>query len=533
MTASIASASTSVVHDASTPTSLSATRKIRAKRIASRGHLSRDAKALKTRIRRLWQDPRQPELNRSRHDSKIATSILQPPEPPLTNLGKPTLRSPTSIATLGEPALSTIALGAGPASNATSHLTQGRKEPLLSESTGILISKLLNLSNTFTGAIKTLCEQQNEKVLRFDDDMILELLTRWEQEAGNEDEHGPDNSSSTSLVTLGTTNALERYQITVGRVWEETEVIVAGIRKIRDLVEFGRVQNYADFDPDDSEEEVIKKDEVIRQTLYSTLLFHANGLITVLGEFLECVSGIQRLVGTLKTQRTSMDYERETRHGTNALSRDYSIADEHISMAEFIADEPRPIKVLDHNLARKLKRKTKFKKIAEKVRRSVTDFAKRSTTSLLTIFPPLGDGTNEGFLDLYSDGEYDSDYVAGTEITESIYDDEDTYSRTLSPPASPGVMLDKYRQRHRRLSSNNSSGPLEQYWPGSIKLGTSDDNQSPVKVASDMILGPHDMAIPDSLAQAFLLLFRALQDPFLHIHQDRKRKSSQPNATTV
>lgn len=609
MTASIASASTSVVHDASTPTSLSATRKIRAKRIASRGHLSRDAKALKTRIRRLWQDPRQPELNRSRHDSKneyvlleesltgilqivppiiqnartlsvdspiasssetlmsalhnatspflpqssstehsprpslsytshapsksskssgstpttplhtrarttssnststigatryqIATSILQPPEPPLTNLGKPTLRSPTSIATLGEPALSTIALGAGPASNATSHLTQGRKEPLLSESTGILISKLLNLSNTFTGAIKTLCEQQNEKVLRFDDDMILELLTRWEQEAGNEDEHGPDNSSSTSLVTLGTTNALERYQITVGRVWEETEVIVAGIRKIRDLVEFGRVQNYADFDPDDSEEEVIKKDEVIRQTLYSTLLFHANGLITVLGEFLECVSGIQRLVGTLKTQRTSMDYERETRHGTNALSRDYSIADEHISMAEFIADEPRPIKVLDHNLARKLKRKTKFKKIAEKVRRSVTDFAKRSTTSLLTIFPPLGDGTNEGFLDLYSDGEYDSDYVAGTEITESIYDDEDTYSRTLSPPASPGVMLDKYRQRHRRLSSNNSSGPLEQYWPGSIKLGTSDDNQSPDKVASDMILGPHDMAMSRSMS---------------------------------
>ncbi|KAI9239689.1 MAG: hypothetical protein BYD32DRAFT_410650 [Podila humilis] len=73
MTASIASASTSVVHDASTPTSLSATRKIRAKRIASRGHLSRDAKALKTRIRRLWQDPRQPELNRSRHDSKTIT----------------------------------------------------------------------------------------------------------------------------------------------------------------------------------------------------------------------------------------------------------------------------------------------------------------------------------------------------------------------------------------------------------------------------------------------------------------------------
>jgi len=96
--------------------------------------------------------------------------------------------------------------------------------------------------------------------------MILELLTRWEQEAGKEEEeHCPDNSSSMSLVTLGTTNALERYQITVGRVWEETEVILASIRKIRDLIEFGRVQNYADFDPDDSEEEVIKKDEVIRQ----------------------------------------------------------------------------------------------------------------------------------------------------------------------------------------------------------------------------------------------------------------------------
>lgn len=234
--------------------------------------------------------------------------------------------------------------------------------------------------------------------------------------------------------------------------------------------------------------------------MYSTLLFHANGLITVLGEFLECVSGIQRLVGTLKTQRTSIDYERETGHGTNALSRDYSIADEQISMAEFIADEPRPIKVLDHNLARKLKRKTKFKTIADKVRRSFTDFAKRSTTSLLTIFPPLGDGTNDGFLDLYSDGEYDSDYVAGTDITESIYDDEDTYSRTLSPPASPGVMLDKHRQRHRRLSSKDSSGPPEQYWPGSIKLGTSDGNQSPVKVASGMILGPHDMAMSRSMS---------------------------------
>ncbi|KAG0018611.1 hypothetical protein BGZ81_010161 [Podila clonocystis] len=388
--------------------------------MASRSRLSRDAKAIKTRIRRLWQDPRQPELNQSRHDSK----------PPLTDLGQPTLRSPTSIVTLGEPALSTIALGTSPANNAESHLIED-KGPLLSESSEILISKLLSLSNTFTGAIRSLCEQQNEKVLRFDDDMILELLTRWEQEAGKENEHGPDNSSSTSLVTLGTTNALERYQITVGRVWEETEVILASIRKIRDLVEFGRVQNYSDFDPDDSEEEVVRKDEVITQ----------------------------------------------------------------ISMAEFIADEPRPIKILDRNLARKLKRKTKFKTIADKVRRSFTDFAKRSTSSLLTIFPPLGDGTNDGFMDMFSDGEYDSENVAGTDMTDSIYDDDDTYSRTLSLPASPGVISEKYQQRHRRLSSKDSSGPPEQYWPGSIKLGTPDDNRSPVKMVSGTILGPHDMTM--------------------------------------
>ncbi|KAG0084493.1 hypothetical protein BGZ92_009833, partial [Podila epicladia] len=527
------STSTASVSSSSTSPTILSTQKIRARRMASRGRLSRDAKAIKIRIRRLWQDPRQPELSQSRHGSKneyvlleesltgilqivpliiqnakapsdnliapnlenstaaphyvtphssplehsprlslsyashapsksskssgsnpttplrtrarttssnssstigatrylIATSILQPPEPPLTDLGQPTLRSPTSIATLGEPALSTIALGTSPANNVASHLIEN-KGPLLSESSEILISKLLSLSNTFTGAIRTLCEQQNEKVLRFDDDMILELLTRWEQEAGKEDEHGPDNSSSTSLVTLGTTNALERYQITVSRVWEETEVILASIRKIRDLVEFGRVQNYSDFDPDDSEEEVIKKDEVVRQ----------------------------------------------------------------ISMAEFIADEPRPIKILDRNLARKLKRKTKFKTIADKVRRSFTDFAKRSTTSLLTIFPPLGDGTNDGFLDMFSDGDYDSEYVAGTDMTESIYDDDDTYSRTISPPASPGGISDRYRQRHRRLSSKDSSGPPEQYWPGSIKLGSSDDNQSPVKMASGMILGPHSMA---------------------------------------
>jgi hypothetical protein len=140
----------------------------------------------------------------------------------------------------------------------------------MAESNKILISKLLSLSNAFTGSIRALCEQQNEKVLRFDDDMILELLTRWEQEAGKEEEEGSepeldDSSSTTSLVTLGATNALERYQIIVGRVWEETDVILSSIRKIRDLVEFGRIQHYSDFDDDDSEEDAIEKDEIIKK----------------------------------------------------------------------------------------------------------------------------------------------------------------------------------------------------------------------------------------------------------------------------
>lgn len=107
-------------------------------------------------------------------------------------------------------------------------------------------------------------------MLRFDDDMILELLTRWEQEAGREEEEDyvsepDDNLSTTSLVTLGATNALERYQIIVGRVWEEADVILSCIRKIRDLVEFGRIQHYSDFDDDDSEEDAIEKDEVIKK----------------------------------------------------------------------------------------------------------------------------------------------------------------------------------------------------------------------------------------------------------------------------
>jgi hypothetical protein len=143
----------------------------------------------------------------------------------------------------------------------------------MAESNEILISKLLSLSNTFTGSIRTLCEQQNEKVLRFDDDMILGLLTRWEQEAGKDEEEedegeslsDPDNSSTTSIGTLGTTNALEQYQIIVGRVWEETNVILSCIRKIRDLVEFGRIQHYSDFDDDDSEEDAIEREEVIKK----------------------------------------------------------------------------------------------------------------------------------------------------------------------------------------------------------------------------------------------------------------------------
>ncbi|KAF9354030.1 hypothetical protein BGX26_008204 [Mortierella sp. AD094] len=130
---------------------------------------------------------------------------------------------------------------------------------------------------------------------------------------------------------------------------------------------------------------------------------------------------------------------------------------------------------------RKLKRKTPFKSIADKVRRSFTDFAKRSTNQLLTIFPPLGDGTNEGFnWDSYSDNEYDSEEWAPTDMDSSVFGDEDAYTLTLSPPDSPGVMSDRPRHHlHRRLSSKDSSGQPEQYWPGSTKLGLSDDSQSP------------------------------------------------------
>ncbi|KAG0372297.1 hypothetical protein BGX24_000440, partial [Mortierella sp. AD032] len=425
---------------------------------------------------------------------QIATSMLQPPEPPLTDIAQPNLRSPTSGASLGEPSLSTIAAAAASSPSPSSTVATETRPTTsrMAESNEILISKLLSLSTTFTGSIRALCEQQNEKVLRFDDDMILELLTRWEQEAGKdeeeeEEEEGSvsdhDNSSTTSLVTLGATNALERYQIIVGRVWEETDVILSCIRKIRDLVEFGRVQHYSDFDDDDSEEDAIEKDEVIKKSLYSRLLFHANGLVTVLGEFLECVSGIQRLVSTIKTQGKSQEGTRDELflNGTLGINGHEEDDQQSSSAVDFIEEEPRPVKHLDPALMRKLKRKTRFKTITEKVRRSFSDFAKRSTNSLLSVFPPLGDGTNEGFnWDSYSDGEYFSEeWVGGTEFGSSLRGEEDSFVRTLSPPESPGIKSENLFVRHRRLSSKDSVGMPEQYWPGSTRLGFSDDGISP------------------------------------------------------
>ncbi|KAG0213942.1 hypothetical protein BGX28_003120 [Mortierella sp. GBA30] len=411
---------------------------------------------------------------------QIATSILQPPEPPLTDIAHPPVLSPTGIASLGEPALSTIT------ASASSFHIQSSLPPRLAESNQVLISKLLSLSNTFTGAIRTLCEQQNEKVLRFDDDMILELLTRWEQEAGKENlDTQPTNSSTTSLVTLGTTNALERYQITVARVWEETEAIILNIRKIRDLVEYGRVQHYSDFDDDDSEEDVIERDKEAKQTLYKTLLDHANSLVTVLGEFLECVSGIQRLVGTIKTQRRNKDDGRGYESHEDVSQSEQGLEGQ-LSIIDFLADEPRPVRHLDPAMMRKLKRKTPFKSIADKVRRSLAEFAKRSTTSLLTIFPPLGDGTNEGFhWDSYSDGGYDTDeWLAAAEMGSILFAEEGYILQSPSPSESPGLRSDKNGRRHRRLSSRDSSGLPEQYWPGSTRLGVSDDNLSPTNPSS-------------------------------------------------
>ncbi|KAG0006447.1 hypothetical protein BGZ65_007914 [Modicella reniformis] len=583
----------------------SESRKLAINRAASRSHLTRDAKTLRTRIRRLWQDPRQTEQTRARHGPKnqymlleesligilqivppiienakessaaldlphsarlpvesalhrpvvsypisvntaefsansttalpsspptenaaspvspvsksngstpatpahsrarttsstsastisatryqIATSILQPMEPCLTDIAQPAIRSPTNFSLLGEPALSTIIATAATPSG-TGLLNMTSLDQRLGESNEILISKLLSLSNTFTGAIRSLCEQQNEKVLRFDDDMILELLTRWEQEEPEEQDAEPDNTSTASLVTLGATNALERYQITVGRVWEETEVILSSVRKIRDIVEYGRVQHSSDFDDgEDSEEDAVERDEEVKRNLYSTLLFHANGLITVLGEFLECVSGILRLVASIKTQRKSMENEQQNDGPATELNNQVVQPP-----AEFLANgpRPRPVKHLNPFLMRKLKHKTAFKSIADKVRRSLSDFAKRSTNSLLTIFPPLGDGTNEGFnWDSYSDYEYESEGLAPTEMGSSIFGEEANV-RTLSPPDSPKFIPENYQRHHRRLSSGNSSG-LPEYWPGSIRLGLSDDCQSPTNPAS-----PNTIATP-------------------------------------
>ncbi|KAG0352578.1 hypothetical protein BGZ54_002682, partial [Gamsiella multidivaricata] len=327
----------------------------------------------------------------------------------------------------------------------------------MAESNKVLISKLLELADTFTNAVRALCEQQNEKVLRFDDDMILELLTRWEQEAGKEgQEKKPDNTSTTSLVTLGATNALERYQITVGRVWEETEVILSSIRKIRVLVEYGTVQHISDFSDDDSEEDAVERNENIKKNLYPTLLFHANGLVTVLGEFLECVSGIQRLVGTIKTQRSSMEGLLPSSIAEDELASRIR-HDKQISAIDFMSEEPRPIKHLDPALMKKLKRKTPF-------------------------------------------NDYDSTGWTPTEAGSSPFGEDDAYIRALSPPESPGIISDFSQQRHRRLSSRGSSGMPKQYWPGSTRIGSSDDGLSSIYPTSPQTIDSPPSYVYDSQA---------------------------------
>ena len=195
--------------------------------------------------------------------------------------------------------------------------------------------------------------------------------------------------------------------------------------------------------------------------------------MTVLGEFLECVSGIQRLVCTIKTQRKSQE-------GNSGSPVGNGFDQQSSSVVDFIADDPIPVKHLDPALMRKLKNKNRFKTMTEKVRRSFSDFAKRSTNSLLAVFPPLGDGTNDGFhWDSYSDGEYSSEEWVGTEYGSSHAADEDSFVRTLSPPDSPGIRSEKFYTRHSRLSSKDSSGLPEQYWPGSTRLCFSDDGMSP------------------------------------------------------
>ncbi|KAF9438887.1 hypothetical protein BGZ76_003573 [Entomortierella beljakovae] len=425
---------------------------------------------------------------------QIATSILQPTEPVLTDVAQPTILSPMNSSLLGEPALSTIAASAPSSSSNPNFHEKPPLVPQLAESNKILISKLLSLSNTFKGSIKALYEQQNEKVLRFDDYVILDLLTQWEQEAEWED-RVPDSeeTGATSLVTISATNALERYQITVRKMWDETNIILLSILKIRELVELGRIQHESDFDANDSEEDAVERDEETKRTLYSKLLLRANSLVTVLGEFLECVSGIQRLVGNIKSQGIgNISNHFETRTASEGVRG---------SVIEFIPKEPRPVKHLDPALMLKLKRKTPFKSIADKVRRSISDLAKKSQNQLLTIFPPLGDGTNEGFnWDSYSDNEYDSEEWAPTDMENSVLGSGEIRHHPFSPPESPSVLSEKPLPKlHRRLSFKDAAHPLpEQYWPGSMKLCLSDDSLSsahPSSPTTTISTGTHGMGM--------------------------------------
>ncbi|GJJ69597.1 hypothetical protein EMPS_01944 [Entomortierella parvispora] len=509
---------------------------------------------------------------------QIATNMLQPPEPELTDVTQSAIRPMTNMAgasLLGEPSLITIMASAAAASSSSSNavggMSSGGAFPASAstvdslnltdhrhhvwDSNEILIAKLSSLCNTLKSAIRTLCEQQNEKVLRFDDFMIMSLLKRWEQDAAAAAEAGkdeddndsnvatsaamagaaetgrlgnlPNKGSTTSLVSLGATNALENYQQLVARVWEETDVILACIRKIRDLVEFGRVHHYSDFDDDDSEEDAVEKDEMARKGLYSTLFAHAERLVTTLGEFLECASGILRLVGTIKKhQRASLKGEKRPHErdqlpaATSPPSASPSSssssspavgpysglflsspANQPSSMAGFMGEEPRPIKHLDPALTRKLKRKTpRLKAITDKVRKKVSDLKKKSTNSILTIFPPLGDGTNDGFhWDSYSDGDYESEEWIASEMASSNWGlgtgdsggGQDYGRLQPTPPVSPEMRTEgagyfhggaspppqqqQKQKKHRRVGSKDSlsspsAGRGDQYWPGSTPI---------------------------------------------------------------
>ncbi|KAG0229563.1 hypothetical protein BGW41_002989 [Actinomortierella wolfii] len=484
---------------------------------------------------------------------QLATTMLQPPEFPLSE-DVPSSSSATPAASAGDETTSpqsppfphTAALSEPSLSSLSKTANMegtSPEQPTMAQSSRILVDKLMSLSSSFTRAIKMLCEQQHERVLRFDDDVILELLLKWEQGAGGDGEDGggdnkhddpeSDNHSTTSLITLDATNALERYQITVGRVWEETEIIRSCIRKIREIVEFGHVQSEAnDFDEGDSEEDVLKRDNHVRKTIYSTLLFHTNALVTVLGEYLECISSIQRLFGTIRGPNKSTDAGAPSNQGTMAehhqqhSQQSSSHTPTNTATTTPVSDimlvnEPRPIRHLDPALTRRLQRKTRFKTLTDKMRHQFSQFTKRSTDTLLAIFPPLGDGMNDGSLYWDSDEDYgvhwesDDGYHMGVSTTmtsttatdryESIYsggEDTESYSPSpLSPlahvaatattcPSSPSskselvntsaasvlaAAVGKRRpQFHRRISSKGSDSMPEQYWPGSQPLHSSD-----------------------------------------------------------